>query len=61
MMLVSVAYSHVRVIAPSKSKEMMIYAGPSWAAPSGNVTDEVWKVHIRNKRPPESDDDFTVV
>ena len=30
-------------------------------ASSGNVTDEVWKEYIKNQKPPEPDDDFTVV
>ena len=32
-----------------------------WVASSGNVTDEVWKEYIKNQKPPEPDDDFTVV
>jgi len=32
-----------------------------WVATNGNVTDEVWKEYINNQKPPEPDDDFTVV
>jgi putative transposase len=32
-----------------------------WVASSGNVTDEVWKDYIKNQKPPEPNDDFTVV
>jgi len=27
----------------------------------GNVTDEAWKEYIKSQKPPEPDDDFTVV
>jgi putative transposase len=30
-------------------------------ATSGNVTDEVWKRYIEEKKPPTPDDDFNVV
>lgn len=32
-----------------------------WVASSGNVTDEVWKEYIKNQKPNEPDDYFTVV
>ena len=32
-----------------------------WVATSGNVTDEVWKEYIKNQKPPEPDDSFSVV
>ena len=32
-----------------------------WVASSGNVTDDVWKEYIKNQRPPELDDDYSVV
>ncbi len=38
-----------------------LWARGYWVASSGNVTDEVWKEYIKNQRPPEPDDDFTVV
>ena len=38
-----------------------LWARGYWVASSGNVTDEVWKDYIKNQKPPEPDDDFTVV
>ncbi len=38
-----------------------LWARGYWLASSGNVTDEVWKDYIKNQKPPEPDDDFTVV
>jgi putative transposase len=38
-----------------------LWARGYWVASSGNVTDEVWKEYIKNQKPPEPDDDFTVV
>ena len=38
-----------------------LWARGWWVTSSGNVTDEVWKVYIKNQEPPEPDDDFTVV
>jgi hypothetical protein len=38
-----------------------LWARGHWVALSGNVTDEVWKEHIKNQQPPEPDDDFHVV
>jgi len=38
-----------------------LWARSYWVVTSGNVTDEVWKEYIRNKKPPEPDDDFEVV
>ena len=38
-----------------------LWARGYWVASSGNVTDEVWKGYIKNQKPPEPDDDFTVV
>ena len=37
-----------------------LWARGYWVASSGNVTDEVWKDYIKNQKPPEPDDDFTV-
>jgi putative transposase len=31
-----------------------------WVASSGNVTDEVWTEYIKNQKPPEPDDNFSV-
>ena len=38
-----------------------LWARGYWVASSGNVTDEVWKEYIKHQKPPEPDDDFTVV
>ena len=38
-----------------------LWARGYWVASSGNVSDEVWKEYIKNQKPPEPDDDFTVV
>ena len=38
-----------------------LWARGYWVASSGNVTDEVWQDYIKNQKPPEPDDDFTVV
>jgi len=38
-----------------------VWGRGDWVASSGNVTDEVWKKYIKNQKPPEPDDDFTVV
>ncbi|EGV51925.1 transposase IS200-family protein [endosymbiont of Riftia pachyptila (vent Ph05)] len=38
-----------------------LWARGYWVASSGNVTGEVWKEYIKNQKPPERDDDFTVV
>ncbi len=38
-----------------------LWARGYWVASSGNVTDEVWKDYIKKQKPPEPDDDFTVV
>lgn len=37
-----------------------LWARGYWVASSGKVTDEVWKEYIKNRQPPEPDDDFTV-
>ena len=37
-----------------------LWARGYWVASSGNVTDDVWKEYIKNQKPPEPDDDFTV-
>jgi putative transposase len=37
-----------------------LWARGYWVASSGNVTDEVWKEYIKNQRPLEPDDNFTV-
>ena len=31
-----------------------------WIASNGNVADEVWQGYIKNQKPPEPDDNFTV-
>jgi len=38
-----------------------LWARGYWVASSGNVTDEVWQDYIKNQKPPEPDDKFTVV
>ena len=38
-----------------------LWARGYWVATSGNVTDEVWQEYIKNQKPREPDDDFTVV
>ena len=38
-----------------------LWARGYWVVSSGNVTDEAWKEYIKNQKPPEPDDDFTVV
>ncbi len=38
-----------------------LWARGDWVASSGNVTDEVWKDYIKNQKPPELDDELTVV
>ena len=38
-----------------------LWARGYWVATSGNVTDEVWQEYIKKQKPPEPDDDFTVV
>lgn len=37
-----------------------LWARGYWVASSGNVTDGVWMEYIKNQKPPESDDNFTV-
>ncbi len=37
-----------------------LWARGYWVASSGNVTDEVWMEYIKNQKPPEPDDNFTV-
>jgi len=38
-----------------------LWAGGYWVASSGNVTDEVRKAYIKNQKPDEPDDDFSVL
>ena len=38
-----------------------LWARGYWVATSGNVTDEVWKEYIKNQKPHNPDDHFTVV
>jgi putative transposase len=38
-----------------------LWARGYWVVSSGNVTDEAWKEYIKSQKPPEPDDDFTVV
>jgi len=38
-----------------------LWARGYWVASSGNVTDEVWQEYIKNRTPPEPDEDFHVV
>ena len=38
-----------------------LWARGYWVASSGNVTDEVWKEYIKNQKPNEPDDDFSVL
>ena len=38
-----------------------LWARGYWVASSGNVTDEVWKEYIKNQKPDEPDDDFSVL
>ena len=38
-----------------------LWARGYWVCSSGNVTDDVWKEYIEKQKPPEPDDDFTVV
>ena len=38
-----------------------LWARGYWVCSSGNVTDEMWKEYIKNQKPPEPDDDFSVV
>ncbi len=37
-----------------------LWAGACWVASSGNVTVEEWMEYIKNQKPPEPDDNFTV-
>ncbi|WP_371737194.1 IS200/IS605 family transposase [Thiolapillus sp.] len=38
-----------------------LWARGYWVASSGNVTDEAWKEYIKNQKPDEPDDDFSVL
>ena len=38
-----------------------LWARGYWVASGGNVTDEVWREYMKNRTPPEPDDDFHVV
>ena len=38
-----------------------LWARGYWVCSSGNVTDEMWKEYIKNRKPPEPDDDFNVI
>lgn len=38
-----------------------LWARGYWVATSGNVTDEVWKEYIKNPKPNDPDDDFSVL
>ncbi len=38
-----------------------LWARGYWVASSGNVTDEVWKEYIKNQKPDDPDDDFSVL
>ena len=37
-----------------------LWARGYWVSSSGNVTDEVWLEYIKNQKPPEPDDNFSV-
>jgi hypothetical protein len=55
---------HGKMVGWKRTSGAAILSGTAsrgyWVASSGNVTDEVWTEYIKNQKPPQPDDNFSV-